>query len=82
MTCYSGSCNDGNLVGRLVFTSQNRIKHMGIQTRAKEMPTQSGGVWQEMWCTNVAMWRSSCNQTLEIFLVYFTIEVTLGFSIC
>lgn len=54
MTCYSGSCNDGNLVGRLVFTSQNRIKHMGIQARAKEMPTQSGGVWQEMWRCGVA----------------------------
>ncbi len=35
---------------------------------------------------DVMMWRSSCNQTLEIklfvFIVYFITEVTLGFSIC
>ncbi len=54
MTCYSGSCNDGNLVGRLVFTSQNRIKHMSIQARVKEMPTQSTQAWQEMWWCGVA----------------------------
>ncbi len=48
MTYYSGSCNDGNLVGRLVFTSKNRIKHMSIQARVKEMPTQSTQAWQEM----------------------------------
>lgn len=59
------SCNDGNLVGRLVFTGQNRIKHMGVQACAREMLTQSGGVWQEMWHTDVVMWHSSCNQIIE-----------------
>lgn len=62
MTCYIGSCNDGNLVGRLVFTSQDRIKHMGIQAHAQESHVQErhqhnqGCInvfnWQEMWHNN------------------------------
>lgn len=44
---YSGNCNDDNLVSRLVFTSQDRMKHMGIRACVREMPTQSGGVWHQ-----------------------------------
>lgn len=74
MTCYIGSCNDGNLVGGLVFTSQDRIKHMGIQACAQENHVQERHQHNQ-GCINVFNWqemtlRSSCNQILELKLCY------------
>jgi len=74
MACYSGSCNDGNLVGWLVYTIQDRIKQMGIQAHVQENHVQERHQ-RKQGCINAfkwqETWRSSCNKILELKLCFY-----------